>query len=174
MEDEPGKDDYRQRIGKVAEAAGVPLPTAEELAGRLLRLLRQGRGWSQQEVAARMKRFGYNWQQSTVGKIEAAQRPLRVNELADLAIIFDIPVTQLLEPQLLLGDEDDLRALEAEIARLEEEQKRLERELEVAQDARRVADFREHEVGSELARVSTGLEILKRWHPAASGGGGSG
>ena len=116
-----------------------------------------------------MKPFGYNWQQSTIGKIEAAQRPLRVNELADLAILFEIPVTELLEPQLLLSDGDDLRALEAEIGALEEERKRLSGQLETAHEAANLARYRELELVSELARVKSSLGTMRRWLPAASG-----
>lgn len=152
----------------------MSVPTAEELAGRLLRLLRQGRRWSQQEVADQMKSFGYNWQQSTVGKVEAAQRPLRLNELADLAIVFGVAITELLEPQLLIDGEDDVEDLRKEIARLEAEQDRLEAEHAAAVENARAAGYHMADLGAELARVKASLETMRRWHPAASEKGEAG
>ena len=47
-------------------------------------MLREERGWSQSEVARRMKVYGYNWHQTTVGRVENGKRPLRLNELMHL------------------------------------------------------------------------------------------
>lgn len=169
VENDARKGGYRNPLAEAAAAAGVPMPSAEQLAGRLVRLLRQGRGWSQQEVANGMNTtFGYSWGQSTVGKIEAAQRPLRVNELADLAALFGVPVTQLLEPKLLLEESDDLSSLEADIRKLEEEQGRLGKERAAALEAHGATSARLAEVSSELARVRYSLEIMRGWHAAAS------
>src|SRR6266567_8315108 len=71
-------------------------PEAE--AGRALRLLRQARDWSQEEVAARMRAYGYDFHQTMIAKIEAAQRPLRVRELADFAALYGIEVHELIYP----------------------------------------------------------------------------
>ncbi len=53
-----------------------------------------------------------NWHQTTVGKTEAAARPLRLNEAVTLAALFDVPVTQLVAPITLnAGDiEAEIRA----------------------------------------------------------------
>src|SRR6266567_4117252 len=71
-------------------------PEAE--AGRALRLLRQARDWSQEEVAARMRAYGYDFHQTMIAKIEAAQRPLRVRELADFAALYGVEVQDLVYP----------------------------------------------------------------------------
>jgi len=67
----------------------------EEQAGKALRQLRLARNWSQQEVAARMTAYGYDFHQTTIAKIEAAQRPLRVRELADFAALYGVGVQEL-------------------------------------------------------------------------------
>jgi hypothetical protein len=52
---------------------------------------------SQEALAAVMRRRGYEgWQQSTIAKIERAARPLRVNELDDLAAVLGVGVAELL------------------------------------------------------------------------------
>jgi chromosome segregation ATPase len=91
-----------------------------------------------------------------------------VNELADLAALFGVPVTQLLEPKLLLEESDDLSSLEADIRKLEEEQGRLGKERAAALEAHGAASARLAEVSSELARVQYSLEIMRGWHTAAS------
>ena len=39
-----------------------------------------------------MQAYGYQWSQATVTRLESASRPIRVNELADLARLFGVPV----------------------------------------------------------------------------------
>jgi transcriptional regulator with XRE-family HTH domain len=110
---------------------GLHQPEPEVLAGHQLRQLRLAHGWSQQEVANRMNAFGFNWQQSTVGKTETAQRPLRVNELTALAAVFDVGIGNVLMPggiprdyphhMAIPDDELPLEAIEEEIALLRRE-----------------------------------------------------
>src|SRR5689334_14637275 len=94
--------------------ATAQTPTPEQLVGRQVRLLRQARGWSQQDVAERMRPYGHQWSQATVTRLEAATRPIRLNEVADLAALFGIPVAQFLESPDF--EWEDLEALELEIA----------------------------------------------------------
>ena len=56
------------------------------------------RNWSQEEVAARMEAYGYDFHQTMIAKIEAAQRPLRVRELADFAALYGVEVQDLVYP----------------------------------------------------------------------------
>lgn len=81
-------------------------PVPEELAGRELRRLRIARGWSQEEVAQRMSAYGYDWHQTTVGRIEAAQRPLRLNEAADMCRLFGVALERLMWPDPDLAPEE--------------------------------------------------------------------
>ncbi|WOX09164.1 helix-turn-helix transcriptional regulator [Streptomyces sp. N50] len=75
---------------------GDALGTAEDVVGRRVKALRLARGWSQQELATRMKDQGQPWRQTTVAKTEAADRPIRVNEAASLAAVFGITISDLL------------------------------------------------------------------------------
>jgi transcriptional regulator with XRE-family HTH domain len=72
--------------------------TPEQMTGQVLRSFREGAGESQEQLARAMVRRGHRgWRQSTVAKTEAAQRPLRVNELVDLAAIFDVSLDVLVK-----------------------------------------------------------------------------
>jgi transcriptional regulator with XRE-family HTH domain len=139
------------------------MPTPEQLAARQLRLLRQGRGWSQLEVAEKMGAYGYQWSQATVTRLEAATRPIRLNELTDLAALYGVPVAQLLES----GAPDDLEALDLEIEKLRREHLYLTEHLHQADVVSMDATKRRAEFAAHLARVDGRLETLLRWHPAA-------
>ncbi len=72
------------------------LSGTEAVFGLHVRRLRQERGWSQEEVAARVRRRGRPWRQSTQAKIESAQRPVRLGEAAALADVFEMPLDRLI------------------------------------------------------------------------------
>ena len=59
--------------------------TVEARIGAHVKARRLQLGLTQADVAEAMQRLGHSWIQTTVAKTEAADRPLRVNELADLA-----------------------------------------------------------------------------------------
>jgi transcriptional regulator with XRE-family HTH domain len=56
-----------------------------------VRQWRHARNWSQEEVAERLRRHGFEMHQTTVAKIERGTRPLRVAEASALAAIFEVP-----------------------------------------------------------------------------------
>jgi transcriptional regulator with XRE-family HTH domain len=90
------------------EEMASSLPTPEQLAGEEVRRLRKGRGWSQDDVARRMSAAGFTtWHQSTVGRTETAERPLRLNESVALAGLFGVSLTRLLEPIRMSVEEID-------------------------------------------------------------------
>ena len=88
-------------------------PDPEVQTGRALRRLRLARGWSQEEVARHMQAYGYDFHQTMIAKIEAAQRPLRVRELADFAALYDVEVND-----LIYLPNDSLVELDREIAKV--------------------------------------------------------
>ncbi len=158
----------------------MKMPTLEQLAGRQVRLLRQSMGWSQLDVAEKMRPFGYEWSQATVTRLEAATRPIRLNELADLAVLFGIPLSQFLPfgapPEF---EWDDLEAFEREVAKLKERHSRLREQIADADATASGLARARAEAAAELARIEGQLEGLMRWHPgprltrgSAEGGGG--
>jgi len=63
----------------------------ETWAGARFRALRKERGWSQQDVARRM-----GWSQATVTRLEAATRPTSLNEIAALAALYGLKLSDFL------------------------------------------------------------------------------
>ena len=94
-------------------------------------MLREERGWSQSEVARRMEAYGYNWHQTTVGRVESGKRPLRLNELVHLAAMFGVSPIRLIVPNVTPDRlSDDIKAVEDArsniVGRLDEARDQLE------------------------------------------------
>ena len=64
--------------------------TPEQQAGTRIKTRRVELGMSQEQLSEEMRRLGHSWHQTTVVKTEAAGRPLRLNELTDLARILGL------------------------------------------------------------------------------------
>ena len=64
----------------------------EKRFGEVVRGWRQDCEWTQEEVAERLRRQGFEMHQTTVAKIERGARPLRIAEAAALADVFEMPV----------------------------------------------------------------------------------
>ena len=78
-------------IGGVNTADGP-----EAWAAARFRALRTERGWSQADVARRMRGFGYTWSLATMTRFEAASRPLALNEVAAAAALYGLPLADFL------------------------------------------------------------------------------
>jgi transcriptional regulator with XRE-family HTH domain len=76
--------------------------TPERQAGTKIKNRRMELGMSQEAVADGMRRLGHSWHQTTVAKTEIAGRPLRLNELTDLARILGV------RPSHLAATETDM------------------------------------------------------------------
>jgi transcriptional regulator with XRE-family HTH domain len=122
-------------------APGIERPDPEVQAGRALRRLRMSQGWSQEEVARHMEAYGYGFHQTMIAKIEAAQRPLRVRELADFAALYGVEVHELLYPPT-----GSLADIDQEIAKVEAQHRAIQHEAAAAAE-------RLHELQAALARA---------------------
>ena len=155
-------------------AASEERPDPEVQAGRALRRLRTARGWSQEEVGRRMKAYGYDFHQTMIAKIEAAQRPLRVRELADFAALYGMEVHQLIYPPA-----GSLREVSGEIAMLTDhlrvadgDVRARRQKLDKARAAAAAAeeDLRRHEgeaamLRGRLAYLEAARKKLAEWEP---------
>jgi len=111
--------------------------TAEQLTGELVRHHRIARGYSQQVVADSMVKLGFSWRQTTVAKTEAAERPIRVNELTALARVLDLQAHQLVEePEAVTGGRLMVELLRAQsrLAEAEEVATRAVEEYDAAKE----------------------------------------
>jgi transcriptional regulator with XRE-family HTH domain len=147
-------------------------PDAERRAGIQLRNLRVANRWSQREVAERMKAYGYDWQQATVARIEAASRPLRLNELLDLAALFSVSLTDLLapsrerDPKSVEDMRQEAQALHNALAQEAERAERAQGEMARASEDYALAM-------AALASIQSRLQLLEEWEREALGDGES-
>jgi transcriptional regulator with XRE-family HTH domain len=73
------------------------LVNPETVVARNVRQIREARGISQQQLGKDLAFFGVGMHQTTVAKLEAGSKPLRLNEVAAIAHYFDVPVESLWE-----------------------------------------------------------------------------
>jgi transcriptional regulator with XRE-family HTH domain len=128
--------------------------TPEEQAGTRIKNRRIEIGLSQEAVAEEMRRLGHLWHQTTVAKTEAAGRPLRVNEVVDLAAVLRVTVWELIGPpqhtspallQLFWAEED--------VERLQRQVDKLRLELEVAVKNLKDAQILETDAREKVAEM---------------------
>ncbi|MGW3347766.1 LuxR C-terminal-related transcriptional regulator [Nonomuraea rubra] len=93
---------------------------AEVIAAWRVRELRQALGWTQQDVAERLRVFGVSLDQSSVARIESGSRLIRLSEAIAFAKVFDIDLERLIsvprDAEALSMLEDRIEALENEVA----------------------------------------------------------
>ena len=115
-----------------------------------------------------MRAYGYDWSQAIVTRLEAATRPIRLNELADLALLFEVPAMELLG----FGAPEDFDAAEREIGELLTMHTRLREQLSHAhsfvlglQEKVAGAQQDEAEMAAALLRIDARIEVLASRHP---------
>ena len=148
---------------EIKSKMGVERPDPEVQAGRALRRLRLSRGWSQEEVARRMQAFGYDFHQTMIAKIEAAQRPLRVRELADFAALYDVEVQELIYPPSGSLEEaaQEIQELEAQREKVREQARALESRLSEIHSALIATESEYGSSSRELAVLDERLDFLR-------------
>jgi transcriptional regulator with XRE-family HTH domain len=82
----------------------------DEQIGKNVEILRKG--LSQKDVAAAMKRRGYKWSQATMWSVEKGDRPLRLTEAVDLAVIFNVDMDLLFQENAANAFRENMTELE--------------------------------------------------------------
>jgi transcriptional regulator with XRE-family HTH domain len=67
----------------------------ERAVGKNVRGLRESRGLSQQQLGSDLLAYHAGMHQTTVAKLEAGSKPLRLNEVAAIAAYFNVPIESL-------------------------------------------------------------------------------
>jgi transcriptional regulator with XRE-family HTH domain len=119
----------------------------ESMIGRRVRRNRKALGWTQEQLGERL-----GMHQTSVAKLEAAARPIRVNELAELAVIFD------LSPEDLLRPDTDV----AEVADAEQAYTDARYRVLLAQRDNNAAREDFFAAQKHLKKVQSDYEVLKR------------
>lgn len=143
--------------------AGVRRPDPEVQTGQALRRLRLARGWSQEEVAVRMQVYGYDFHQTMIAKIEAAQRPLRVRELADFATLFGVKVQDLVYPPTasLAETVQAIAEVTAKLEKVQEQAAEAQHQLEAATAEAHRAQVAHQALADQAAVLSARLASLQ-------------
>lgn len=69
----------------------------EAVVAKNVRWLRESRGLSQQELGSDLALHGFGMHYTTVAQLEVGARPLRLNEVAAIAALFEVPIESLWE-----------------------------------------------------------------------------
>lgn len=69
-----------------------------EVIGENLKAIREESGWTQAGVAEVMVSLGFDWKRITYAEVEACTRRVTFEELLGLAVLFAVPVLELLIP----------------------------------------------------------------------------
>ena len=121
-----------------------------------------------------MTAYGYDFHQTTIAKIEAAQRPLRVRELADFAALYGMEVQDLVYPptRSLPEIEQEIDEVRARLGAAEASAARVKDELEQARAATQAAEAAYQASAAEvavlagrLASLSADREKATSWEP---------
>lgn len=105
-----------------------------------------------------MKAYGYDWHQTLIGRIEGAQRPLRLNEAADLAALYGVPLDRLLiRPQTEL----DITKLRAQVQASEEDLSSARVAYVAARSNQEAAAQRAHASAAELEAATTAARMAE-------------
>lgn len=73
------------------------LPDTDKIFGRRVERLRERNGWSQTELARKMKERGFDaFHQTTISRVEKGERPVRLGEAVAFADIFGRPLESML------------------------------------------------------------------------------
>jgi transcriptional regulator with XRE-family HTH domain len=131
--------------------------TPEETVGANIKVLRAQRGLTQAELAEAMRGLGHSWGQTTAAKTEAADRPLRLNEIADLAQVLGVRI-----PDLVSSNTDwALRSIvstvdmyASHVQRLESDIKELNQQIAVKTQALEETRKLIEELHAEYSRVN--------------------
>lgn len=123
------------------------------------KILRKERGWSQAELSERMAGYGFDLHQTTIAKLEAGTRPLRVAEMYALSHIFQMPPGAVFFMARSDREVDGMDQLTEQIAEIErrrdETQSMLMRQLE--QTVEILGDFQtqRNELVDAMRRVAS-------------------
>lgn len=150
----------------VEDALGIHSP--EELVGQRVKQFREIRGWSQRDLARRMLDRGNSWRQTTVAKTEAADRPIRVNELQELADVFGVSVVDLMTMPL----DDEFAELTAQLGEWRARRAAAQQRAADARKARDLAAADLEKAQRELAEAEEGVRSC--WEAIQEREGGAG
>lgn len=89
--DSPELREARRQVAAQRDELRKLIDAFERGFGQKVRAYRQERGWSQEELARRLRDLGLDMHQTTIAKLEAGRRPTRLSEAYAIALAFGLP-----------------------------------------------------------------------------------
>ncbi len=135
---------------------GVTSPASiklEHLIARNVAELRREQGWTQPDLAWRMKAMGVPWTPNRITQIETLRRSISLLEVAALAWVYEVPIDR-----LLAGDENIEMPDETTIIPLAQIRSALTGDTSIQEHARAAAEV-DRSDSEELRKIAKGLEI---------------
>lgn len=105
------------------------LEAHERVFGAKVKLWRLERGWSQEQLAGRLRDLGIEMHQTTVAKLETGRRPVRLSEAFAVATAFRVPLLSIFHGPVP-GEPWSLKAMRERLERLDESIAGIESNLE--------------------------------------------
>lgn len=155
--------------GAAQDGYGEP----ERVLAAQARAYREKLGLTQDEIAAAMTARGHRMRQSTVAKIEAAQRPVRVNEAVALAAVLHADLPALLAGPAQQDRQDALAAARDEERELAGQLRQAERRLEEHRQAHAAAEYAVADSAARLEAIQARHAEAREKAEALAAAGGS-
>jgi transcriptional regulator with XRE-family HTH domain len=88
----------------------------EATVAKNVRLLRESHGLSQQQLGSDLALHGFGMHYTTVAQVEVGARPLRLNEVAAIAALFQVPIESLWQKGAETSNEDEMAVEDERLA----------------------------------------------------------
>jgi transcriptional regulator with XRE-family HTH domain len=105
----------------------------EATVAKNLRWLRESRGLSQEQLGSDLALHGFGMHYTTVAQVEFGARPLRLNEVAALAALFQVPIESLWQERAETPDEREGQTPDEREAEVQDKRKAAARAADAEQ-----------------------------------------
>lgn len=138
--------------------------TFDELVGRNVRAYREARGWTQRQLADRLRELGWPLDDTAITRVEKGQRSLRVAQARQIAAALEKPIS-------VLFTSDTYARLNSTgleyVTRLNDLGRAMARFLEQEDELRRVLDHVRNDPSPEVAYLVDVLDRIMSSNPDA-------
>jgi transcriptional regulator with XRE-family HTH domain len=150
--------------------------TPEYFVGVHCKRLREERGWSQGKLGRKLAPLGFEMHQTTVAKLEAGGRPIRLNEAAAIAEVFGVSLWDLVHgegPQELVNQHPQAVALR-QMSKLESQIDDVSERLNGARMDQTMADARVFSLQQDRDELQQRLAEVRAEYERERKGGDNG
>ena len=152
----------------MAASRQLPAPWEENFRANLVRL-REGAGMTQTDLARALRDYGLAFHQQTVQRIEAGDRPLRLNEAIAVSKIFQQSLEGMTQSLDHEAEVTDFLRAECVVADTGKRLSRLKDEVQALTEVLRQMEAQRDEAAKRLTSVTATREIIFETRAADDG-----